>query len=209
MPHAIAADQLVHDLVGRRRVALWPPALHLESSRGAQCCTGACPARRGARDVPVALRRRHPRRASRRSGGRGRPLHTGRFRPGFREPWSDLRRFARGLRPVESTWARCRRWPPSRRSSKRSRPSSPKADSSIARRLAPNIALRALSDAWPWPADLPVLLLDLPLRRDVEQKLLAAILARTSRALPTVVEGDRRLWLIDAARLRSGLAESP
>lgn len=42
-----------------------------------------------------------------------------------------------------------------------------------------NIAHRTLSDAWPWPKDLPVLLLDLPLWDICEQRLLAAVLPRS------------------------------
>jgi ATP-dependent helicase/nuclease subunit B len=53
------------------------------------------------------------------------------------------------------------------------------------------IALQTLSEAWPLPQDPPVLLLDLPLREVCDQQLIAAVLARASHVLATVADGDR------------------
>ncbi|MHB8474749.1 MAG: PD-(D/E)XK nuclease family protein [Steroidobacteraceae bacterium] len=64
-----------------------------------------------------------------------------------------------------------------------------------------DIALRTLSDVWPWPKDLPVLLLDLPLRDICEQRLVASVLARASQVLATVAEGDRTALDAHAALL--------
>jgi RecB family exonuclease len=63
------------------------------------------------------------------------------------------------------------------------------------------IATRAISEDPGWPADLPVLLLDLPLDDVLEQKLVATILGRASDALATVAEGDRTAFKVHTALL--------
>jgi len=55
-----------------------------------------------------------------------------------------------------------------------------------------NIAIRAISGQRSWPEGLPLLLLDLPLAETLEQRLVAAILARTSEVMATAAEGDRK-----------------
>jgi ATP-dependent helicase/nuclease subunit B len=76
-----------------------------------------------------------------------------------------------------------------------------------------NIALRALSEAWPLPEGLPVLLLDLSLPSACEERLLAAVLAHASHVMATTAEGDRAV--IDAHTALLGVtptrptAESP
>ena len=53
-----------------------------------------------------------------------------------------------------------------------------------------DIAMCALQEPSAWPQGLPVILLDLPLRDVIEHRLVAAILARTSLTFATAVEGN-------------------
>jgi ATP-dependent helicase/nuclease subunit B len=53
------------------------------------------------------------------------------------------------------------------------------------------IAIRALELPEAWPQGLPTLLLDLPLSDSIDQKLATAILARTLATMATAIEGDR------------------
>lgn len=66
-----------------------------------------------------------------------------------------------------------------------------------------NVALRSLSDAWPFPKDFPVLLLDLPLRAICEQRMVSAVLAHASQVFATVAAGDRTAIDVHGALLGS------
>lgn len=190
VPHSIAADHLVHELValegsrfGLQRFTLSRFAARL-----------AAPELARRRAVPctslslTALMTRAVHRVVKES--RGGHLATVALRPGFpralAQTFEDLRGAGVRLSDLKDVAAVA--------------PLSPFLET-IEEELAEHalvdraeifdLAVHALEDPSAWPQGLPVLLLDLPLREVIEGKLVAAILARSSLELATAVEGDR------------------
>jgi ATP-dependent helicase/nuclease subunit B len=190
VPHAIAADQLIHRLVaesgsrfGTQRLTLNRLAARLAAPELAR--------RRAVPSTSISLAAVSARAVHRVvKEGRGGPLTTVASRPGFpralAQTFEDLRGagvplghlqdvasvapLAIFLRTVEEGLV----------------------ESQIVDRAEIfDIAVRALEDPSAWPEGQPLLLLDLPLREAIEQTLLAAILARIPLAMATAAEGDR------------------
>lgn len=190
VPHSIAADHLVHALVanegsrfGLQRITLNRLAAQLAAPelarRRAVPCTPLSLAAVSARAVHRVVRE-----------GRGGRLATVASRPGFpralTQTFADLRGAGVPLAQLQDVAS--------------VRPLATFLQT-IEGELFENklvdraemfdIAVHALQDPLAWPEGLPVLLLDLPLRDVVEQRLIAGILARSSLVMATASDGDR------------------
>src|ERR1700727_575062 len=190
VPHAIAADQLVHELIaeGGSRFGL----MRFTLNRLAALTAAPELARRGAAPAPSLSLSAVVTRAV---DGVVKAGEAGSFTPVASRPG-----FPRALaRTFEDLRAACVAF--SRLGEVSSvAPLAPflqaiEAELEGSRLVDPaevfNIARRTISDAWPWPKVFPVLLLDLPLRDICEHRLLEAVLAHASQVLATVAEGDR------------------
>jgi len=190
VPHSIAADQLVHELValegsrfGLQRFTLARLAARLAAPQLAR--------RRAVPCTPLSLTAVVTRAVHRVvKDGRGGRLAAVALRPGFpralAQTYEDLR--GAGVR-----WTHLKDVPATA-------PLAPFLET-ITEELTESalvdhadvfhLAMRALEEAPAWPQSLPVLLLDLPLREVIEQRLVAAILTHAAFARATAVEGDR------------------
>jgi RecB family exonuclease len=190
VPHAIAADHLVHQLVaqegsrfGLQRFTLSRLAARIAAPalarRRAVPCTSLSLAAVIARAVHRVVKE-----------GRGGRLTTVASRPGFpralAQTFQDLRGADVAFSQLEEVGAVAPLAPYLQAIEEEL------TDSGLVDRAQIfDLAVRALNQAGGWPEGLPVLLLDLPFREAIEQKLVAAVLARTGLALATAVEGDR------------------
>lgn len=190
VPHSIGADQLVHELValtgsrfGLQRFTLTRLAARLAAPelarRGAVPCT--------ALSLTAVITRAAHRVVNEGRGGR---LTAVAPRPGFpralAQTFEDLRGAGVSFKPLKDTAATA--------------PLAPFLET-IEEELAASglidgaqifdFAVRALKEPSAWPQGLPVLLLDLPVREVIEQRLIASILARSPLALATAIAGDR------------------
>lgn len=190
VPHAIAADQLVHELIaeggsrfGLMRFTLNRLAAHSAAPELAR--RGSAPAR--SLSLSAVVTRAVDRVVKAGEAGRFTPVAS---RPGFPRA---LARTFEDLRAACVPFSRLGEVPTVAPLAPFLQAIEAELEESrlIDRSHVFNIALRTLTDAWPWPSDLPVLLLDLPLRDICEQRLIAAVLAHTSHVLATVAEGDR------------------
>jgi len=190
VPHAIAADHLVHELVanegsrfGLQRFTLNRLAARIAAPelahRRAVPCTSLSLAAIVARAVHHVVQEG--------KGGRLTPVAP---RPGFPRA---LARTFEDLRGGGASWDQLR-------GVSAVAPLAPFLET-IERELADsglvdraeifNIAIRIIREQPGWPGGLPVLLLDLPLSDVLEQRLVTVLLARASGAMATAAEGDR------------------
>jgi ATP-dependent helicase/nuclease subunit B len=190
VPQALAADHLIHELVGQegsryglQRFTLNRLAARLAgpelARRRVVPCTSLSLAAMVTRAVHHVVQE-----------GRGGRLSTVALRPGF--PLALVQTFV-GLRAAGVSF-------PQLEATAASAALAPfvKAieDQLTESRLVDRaevfqIAIRALELPATWPEGPPALLLDLPLRDSIDQKLATAILARSPAAIATAVEGDR------------------
>jgi RecB family exonuclease len=190
VPHSIAADHLVHALVahegsrfGLQRFTLSRLAARLAAPdlarRRAVPCTPLSLAAVSARAVHRVVKE-----------GRGGPLTTVASRPGFpralAQTFEDLRGAGVPLGHLQDVASVA-----PLRTFLRTIEEELVDSQLVDRAEIFDIAVRALEDPTVWPEGLPVLLLDLPLRQAIEQRLVAALLARNPLAMATALEGDR------------------
>jgi ATP-dependent helicase/nuclease subunit B len=190
VPHVIAADQLVHELIaeGGSRFGL----MRFTLNRLAALAAAPELARRGAApatslSLSAVITRAVDRVVKAGEAGRFTPVAS---RPGFPRA---LARTFEDLRAACVPFSRLRDVPSVASLTPYTEAIEAELEENrlVDRAQVFQIALETLSEAWPWPKDLPVLLVDLPLRDICEQRLVTAVTKRASNVFATVAEGDR------------------